>query len=117
MSGYSKTDEVLDLVHNERQRQEALREAGRFKSTCSDPAMSGYEKCAVLTEEVGEVSEHAGDEIDRRLVAVLALLMGRVAHSTKSTEGRTINRPRTAEDLKKELIQVAAVAVAWAESL
>jgi NTP pyrophosphatase (non-canonical NTP hydrolase) len=76
----------------ERERQGELKAAGRFKYTCADPELSSGEKLAVLAEEVGEVArallEASGEVSD--------------VHGQK---------------LRDELIQVAAVAMAWAEGL
>lgn len=74
---------VCEAVASERDRQERLRIAGKFKQTCADSEMDAGIKLAVLIEEVGEVGR---------------AMLG---------DG----------DLRAELIQVAAVAVAWAESL
>lgn len=94
----AKNARVLTAVYSERLRQEALRNAGKFAYTCAD-RWSGdegvpippAEKLAVLAEEFGEVAR-----------AVCELQPG-------DTETRS--------RLRDELIQVAAVAVAWVESL
>lgn len=59
-------------------------------STCAAD-IGGYLKLAVLTEEVGEVARELCDAAN--------------------------NRREPSDNLITELIQVAAVAVAWAESL
>lgn len=86
------TGDVLLEVYRERVRQDELKVAGRFPHTCADAELSPGEKLAVLVEEVGEVaralSEDAGNANDKHGV-----------------------------ELRRELVQVAAVAVAWAESL
>lgn len=78
-------------VSRERTHQEALKNEGRFEHTCADE-MDPFRKLAILGEEFGEVSR--------------ALL-----------EKHGESNDRWNKDLRKELIQVAAVAVAWAESL
>lgn len=82
----------LFLISAERARQELLKRKGRFKFTCADPEMTDYDCLAVLTEELGEVAravqERSGAVSDVHLL-----------------------------DLKRELVQVAAVAVAWFERL
>lgn len=85
--------DVLQDVFRERMRQEELKRQGKFKHTCAD-VMPNAERLAVLAEEFGEVSRHVCEE----LIA---------------------ERLDTAERLKlhAELVQVAAVAVAWAEAL
>ena len=71
----------------ERWRQEDLRAADVLDWTCAHPRVTGDRKLAVLVEEVGEVA------------AALHEFTGDPA------------------DLRAELVQVAAVAVAWLESL
>ena len=83
---------TLDDVLLERIRQEKLKAEGRFAYTCADQEMHPCEKLAVLSEEVGEVAR-----------ALLELM--RLANDTHGM------------DLRAELIQVAAVAVAWVESI
>ncbi len=85
-------DEALDRVRAERARQDELKADGRFVATCADDYLDDSEKLAVLMEEVGECAR-----------AVL--------------ERDRLVSDRHDANLKKELIQVAAVAVAWAESL
>lgn len=110
-----KTDAILHLVRLERLRQNALVESGQLPFNCSDPmptigdshAMLGISgvidltqqgvanaiKLAVLTEEVGEVAKEV------------------YTSAVFDSDEDTIAKLRT------ELVQVAAVAVAWAESL
>jgi hypothetical protein len=84
---------VLRAITAERQRQEQLREAGKFEYTCADNKfpnlpnvpVTHYHKMAVATEEVGEVA-------------------------------KAVNEGNTGE-LYKEAIQAAACFAAWAESL
>lgn len=86
---------ALLSVVRERARQEQKceekRQEGQLWRTCADPAMSDEEKLAVLTEEVGEVAREL-------------------------CEARAARRPPAA-NLKTELVQVAAIAVAWIEAL
>jgi NTP pyrophosphatase (non-canonical NTP hydrolase) len=85
------TSLVLLEVRQERHRQEQLRREGRFTYTLATPdGMDDGEKLAALMEEVGEVAR-----------AILG------DHDIVQDGG----------DVRKELIHVAAVAVAWAESL
>lgn len=106
---------ILEEVHRERLRQEKMKAEGRFRFTCadSDPdAMTDSEKLAVLGEEAGEA-------IDEYIALRLQSLMGRVAREVLTQEGRRLARDTegTPEALRKELIQVCAVSVAWIESL
>jgi NTP pyrophosphatase (non-canonical NTP hydrolase) len=84
------TNEVLTYVTAERERQERLKASGKFAATCADP-MPLTEKLAVLAEEFGEVARAVCD----------GLGSGR-----ETDHGALID----------ELVQVAAVAVAWLEA-
>jgi len=81
------TERMLQLVRLERQRQQVLLDRGDINFNCADPEISDLVKFPVLVEEVGEVAT----EIQFP--------------------------PVDKKKLQKELIQAAAVAVAWAESL
>lgn len=83
---------VFHGVFLEMKRQQRLKEEGRFKYTCRDPEMSHPERITVLMEEVGEAAR-----------AVLEL-------------GDLANDKHNA-NLRKELIQVAAVALSWVEGM
>lgn len=83
---------VLSLVVDERERQDRLKDQGRFKYTCSDPEMTHPERLAVLVEEVGE----AGHEVNEAIGG---------------------HRPLDLQKLRKELVEVAAVTVAWIEAV
>ena len=87
-------EEIFRLISAERWRQDELKAMGKFKKTCADDMGNGA-RLAVLTEEVGEVAR-----------AVLEKgLEGEEAHD------------KTGTDIQKELVQVAAVCLAWLESL
>src|SRR5690348_5499085 len=92
----TRTDVALAAVAAERERQEERKRDGRFRYTCADAEMALAEKFTVLGEEVGEVAREVLTNAGRRLA--------------RDTEG-------TDAALYKELAQVAAVAVAWMESL
>ena len=94
--GHSKTDRALYLVLRERNRQDILKDAGRFEFTCADDGLTLAEKLACLTEELGEVAQEVLTQEGRRLA--------------RDTVG-------TPEALRKEIVQVAAVGLAWIESL
>ena len=85
---------VLDRIARERKRQEELRESGKFTFTCRSPMMDDNKKLRVLVEEVGEVAE----AIDR-------------------VESSKAGHLPARDHLRDELVQVAAVAVAWLESM
>jgi len=89
---------ALELIVIERQRQDKLKADGRFKYTCADLEMTLSQKVAVLTEEVGEVA--------RATLEINALV-------SRETDDHTELR----HALRKELVQVAAISLAWIESL
>lgn len=95
---YDKTELVLNSVHDERRRQEKLKAEGRFRYTCADPEMTDDESYVVLGEEFGEVAKQVLTQ------------PGRTGEMSFDTVG-------TSADLRKELIQVAAIAVAWVERI
>jgi NTP pyrophosphatase (non-canonical NTP hydrolase) len=84
--------QALTDVAAERVRQEQLRHDGRFPYTCAGDGLTPAEKLAVLAEEFGEVAREISD----------------------ARNCRTEPNPKR---LRAELVQVAAVAVAWVESL
>lgn len=100
-----RTAHVLRDVEAERQRQEQIGEAKRAQGidwrSCADPAMAGGDdrRYVVLGEEVGEVARAL---LERGFVP-------------KHLEGQVdaIGDP----ELRAELVQVAAVAVAWVEAI
>lgn len=81
--------DVFSDIAKERARQEKLKAAGKFKWTCADNVQMAL-KLTVLAEEFGEVAKEVCE-----------------GYQDKAS----INRLRT------ELVQVAAVCVAWVESL
>jgi hypothetical protein len=89
---------VIQLVRSERDRQEELRAAGKFPFTCADPMVDAggdhAVKLAILTEEVGEVAKEVFE---------------------KSVFESDAEDPDA--KLRAELTHVAAVAIAWLESL
>lgn len=98
---YQRMQRTLDLVAAERARQRALLEDGVIEDDCSDLMVNDFIKLGVLAEEFGEASRAANklQELMRRPGADVARLLWR------------------RKNLRMELIQTAAVAVAWAESL
>lgn len=84
------------LIVTERRRQDTLKAAGRFEYSCADDGMTNAEKLACLAEELGEVAREVLTQEDRRLA--------------RDTVG-------TREALRAEVVQVAAVALAWVEAL
>jgi len=96
---YINNEYILEDVRDERCRQEALRAQGKFPATCAtvgENEMSDDRCMTVLGEEVGEVAK----ELNERDIAL-----------GKLHPMRPINK------LRAELIQVAAVTVAWVERI
>lgn len=92
------TAEALQEIVAERFRQEALRDAGKFQHTCASPHLSNDRRLVILAEELGEVA---------RAVCELGEYVG----PTSAVEYREMHL-----NLQAELVQVAAVCVAWLES-
>lgn len=86
---------IFRLISKERNRQEQLKREGRFRYTPADAGMGNAERLACVMEEVGEVAKEVLTHEGRRLA--------------RDTTG-------TVEGMRKELIQVAALCVAWLES-
>ena len=85
------TNRVLKLVARERLRQAELKQSGKFTHTCADDGLAPGQRLAILVEEVGEAARELCDAKPNSL--------------------------ETHRRLKTELVQVAAVAVAWVEFL
>ena len=85
--------EVFEWIARERLRQRELQAQGRFKHTCDSREISGFQKLAILMEELGEVARQVCEMHHKSdfLMQSQALL-------------------------KSELVQVAAVVVAWLET-
>ena len=86
---------IWDIII-ERERQERLKEQGKFTHTCADPEMTHAERLPVLIEEVGEVA---------RALLEQGHLPNEQSHDLHGA------------DLRRELVQVAAVALAWLEAV
>lgn len=90
------TKNQLLLIAGERARQNSLKASGRFANTCADPIPDSV-KLSILTEELGEVAK----ELNEREI-----------NAKRGRSYRSLDA-----SLKTELCQVAAVVVAWMESL
>lgn len=88
---------IMSAIHAERMRQERLKAAGKFVFSCADAGISDLGRLAVLTEEVGEVAHELNEQIGKPA--------RRQAHFDSQAR------------LRDELIQVAAVCVAWLEAI
>lgn len=89
-------ERILIEVDSERLCQERLKSEGRFRFTCADNELANAEKLVILVEEIGEVARQ-----------VLTQEKDCLAYDTIGTR----------DDLRKELIQVAAIVIAWVEGL
>ena len=100
-------DEILDAIRAERDRQSALWAAphDHGQGDCSSADVPLFVKLAVISEELGET---AGAVLDALFLAALAGRCGEVARA--ALDGQ-------ADDMRAELVQVAAVAVAILEGL
>ena len=103
-AGHADTKRVLDEVLAERLRQEQLLAKGKFAWTCADPQVSDADKLAVLGEEFGEAAREVNEATNERAW---------IAAGKRDGYELPIHR----RNRRAELIQVAAVAVAWAEAL
>jgi hypothetical protein len=84
--------DVFERIAQERVRQQELLRSGKITFSCSSPIVDDNRKLRVLTEEVGEVAE-AIDALENK------------------------NDRKRFDHLREELVQVAAVAVAWLEAM
>lgn len=98
---------ALDAIRAERARQESLWAAphAHGQGDCSSADVPLFVKLAVISEELGET---AGAVLDALFLAALAGRCGEVARA--ALDGQ-------AEDMRTELVQVAAVAVAILEGM
>jgi hypothetical protein len=85
------TEHVLNEVAKERVRQDTLKREGKFRHTLNDRLMDDGEKLACLAEELGEIGK--------------AMLHNRMLVSDGGG------------DIRTELIQLAALSVAWVEGI
>lgn len=83
------TLKIFNMISAERLRQSQLKIDGKIMATCADPIDEAV-KLAALTEEVGEVAR---------------AVMARGGWSGEQ------------DNLREELVQVAAICVAWLEAL
>ncbi len=102
---------VFHRIDIERDRQTELLARGKFPWSCDDLNVPDIKKLGVLAEEFGEVAKEAAqiqEQYDREYpgedIAVIAVSVQRAVHRRRGL-------------LRAELIQVAAVCVAWCEAL
>jgi len=109
------THAVLADVLVERERQESIglrkRAIGIDWRSCADPAMAGGDgtRYMVLGEEVGEVAN---------AVLEAGYTASAIAGPATTTAYQVVESGATGDEhLRDELVQVAAVAVAWVEAI
>ena len=95
-TAYTRRSTILQEVFEERDRQEELCAAGKFSLTCASTNLPIGGKLCVLAEEFGEVAKESCQLYDPR---------------PGDNQAAAIARLRT------ELVQLAAVAAAWIESI
>ncbi len=105
---------VLFDIQMERARQKDLLAQGKFPFDCDDPTIPDFAKLPVLAEEFGEASREVNEMMQPQF------WFGRKYESEPpemlaSEASRIVTRRRKL--LRAELIQVAAVCVAWCEGL
>jgi NTP pyrophosphatase (non-canonical NTP hydrolase) len=101
-----KFHEPYASIFGERARQEKLKSDGKFLWTCADKSVTHHEKLAVLAEEFGEVAREVVDYnigVEKYIVEKLEFPPHRKLYFLKR--------------IREELIQVAAVCVAWCEAI
>lgn len=90
------TIQILALVAAERKRQDRLVADGELKWNCATHGLNPLELFLVVAEEYGEVAQALHNQLHN--------------HGVNRADARKT-------DLRTELIHLAAVAVAWAESI
>jgi hypothetical protein len=106
MINFYKMNLVMEAIGQERVRQEELRENGKFLWTCASTNIIHTSKLAVLAEEFGETAKEVVDygiSIEKYTAASMQFPKHRSLYFLKR--------------IREELIQVAAVCVAWCEAI
>jgi len=104
------TVRALAVVETERNRQFDLLAAGKFPDYWKD-GVSDWERLTVLAEEFGEVSKEVCDEMH----CSIKEWPGENPDMIAAHKARVMKRLKGL--IREELVQVAAVCVAWIESL
>jgi NTP pyrophosphatase (non-canonical NTP hydrolase) len=102
---YQLNRQVVDRVWLERLRQKQLLREGKIIFDCASSIVSNDRKLRVLTEELGEVAK----AIDVAEFAASVPLAERKKFAARILAAKG--------NLRAELTQIAAVAIAWLESL
>jgi NTP pyrophosphatase (non-canonical NTP hydrolase) len=99
-------DKPYAEIYAERDRQESLKVSGKFFWTCADKDVSHQAKLAVLAEEFGETAREVVDYD-----------IGVAKYNVEKLEFPPHRKLYFLKRIRKELIQVAAVCVAWCEAI
>ena len=102
---------VLFDIQMERERQGVLLKEGKFPWSCENLQVADIKKLGVLAEEFGEAAKEAAqiqEQYDRTYPGI-------AQEEIDTSVARAVKRKRAL--LRTELIQVAAVCVAWCEAL
>jgi hypothetical protein len=102
------TDQIIHAIVAERLRQEKLKAQGKFTFTCADSAVPYTENLAVLAEEFGEVAKEVTEHI---------ITQKKYARDENLKMMPPHREEYFRQNMIKELIQVAAICVAWCERL
>jgi hypothetical protein len=97
---------AIDDVRAERARQEELRAAGKFLWTCANRNIPNVRKLTVLSEEIGEVAKEITD---------LGITEDKYEAINSTTPPHRVKAVQLR--VRTELVQVAAVCLAWLEAL
>jgi hypothetical protein len=119
MMGYH---ELFYDILDERLRQEKLAEQGRFKFTAANPALLNTERLPMLIEEIGEVARQVQQQPDSGLMPVTYAGNFDTYAASGGRSGKAMamaleDDAGTVHGLRKELVQTAAICVAWIEAL
>lgn len=98
MINHERFGTIVTEILKERIRQEELKAKGKFDYSCADSECTDFEKLAILGEEFGEVSKEVNELCNHK------------------RRGESVEIQVKVSRMKKELIQTAAVIVAWLES-
>lgn len=113
---WTRAQKVLNEVLGERIRQVELKTEGKFPWTCDDVRVPDIKKLAVLAEEFGEVAREVNENMtamDTRAPFVDVYTATSLVEHQVYLDGIAERKVK----MRAELIQVAAVCVAWAETL
>lgn len=115
---------IFTEIAAERVRQENLAKEGRFNFTAANPGLTHAERLPMLAGELGEIATQIEQQPDSGLMPVThAGQFDQAKAETGSCleqDGKRKPHDPTAgtrEGLRTELIQLAAIAVAWVQAI